>query len=117
MSNPVLDRFARVKALQKPLNAATPRSSSEAKTPALSEKAKSSAAEPRGFLPHLPEGAEHRLAADLVGGQEAGELAREVLVEGLLRDTGSRGDVGHRRGAVALLGNGDSYAMDQPLML
>ena len=67
MSNSVLDRFARVKALQKPLNAAMPRSSSEANTPALSEKAKSSAAEPRGFSPHLPEGAEH--LAKLLGAQ------------------------------------------------
>jgi uncharacterized protein YprB with RNaseH-like and TPR domain len=67
MSNSVLDRFARVKALQKPLNAATPRSSSDAETPAPSEKANSSAAEPRGFSPHLPEGAER--LAELLGAQ------------------------------------------------
>jgi uncharacterized protein YprB with RNaseH-like and TPR domain len=51
MSKSVLDRFARVKALQKPLNAAKPRSSS--------------AGEPRGFSPNLPEGAER--LAELLG--------------------------------------------------
>ena len=46
------------------------------------------------------------VARGLVRGQEAAELVREVLVEGLLRDARAAHDVVDRRGGVALLRHG-----------
>jgi hypothetical protein len=53
----------------------------------------------------------------VVGGEKAGLLVGEVLVEGAARDRGRLGDVGDRGRVVAALGDGVDQCGDDPLAL
>jgi uncharacterized protein len=64
MSNTTLDRFSRVKALQRPPNGTPPRATSSMEAKAFDIR-ESAVGEPRGFSPNIPEGAER--LAELLG--------------------------------------------------
>ena len=85
----------------------------------------SAASSPRGahlLRPLLKDSAVACIAVDvvgndLVGGEEAGFLVGEVLVEGAPGDRGGLGDVGDGRRVVAALGDGVDQRGDDPLAL